>query len=617
MSDKSNNLGIFLNDIANAIRYVKNIEGVINPQDFSSLILSMAEKILGNIDSNNIISLLYSMLEDGVYTLKYNDSINNILSNFSDICTLTVSGSNVYYSDFIDVNIPPYLADSIGVYNDKGNRIGCIDITNFKVPFSERIYRFGLLSDVHDYDGSSAEASDDFFRALTIFNDKEDVEMTCICGDITQNGTESEFSFYKNDVDRFSPNTSVYTTSGNHDCGSGSGKNINESLWKQYTGNDLVFEITKVLDNGNTDHFLFLGMSSWSLGSNGVPYNDDNITWLENKLKEYKNERCFIFTHLFFPDRAGNLNEIYPQYNWLQGNQLSRLQILCDKYVNSIWFSGHSHWKWYLQKYQDTANIYRIYNNDKPSCGWCVHVPSCASPIDSNGSTRVEKPLESEGAIVDVYDNYIDIRGIDIKQNLYLPIATYRLDTTLFEVLDFTPITVDNFSWRENTNYDTTKNGTDYNNQTTNCPYAEVDGETLSITFDNHSQKLLFQHELIVSGQTQENEIHFNAEEIEFWHGDVNVTNDSRYTTIINNGIGWYLSDENYSINTPTSDGIYAMYPTSVKTGYFGTSYKYYNGIQFNCSNSKYYTAGTNNGLSASDLFPITIKMKGISIAIK
>ena len=41
--------------------------------------------------------------------------------------------------------------------------------------------------------------------------------------------------------------------------------------------------------------------------------------------------------------------------------------------------------------------------------------------IDSDGiTTRVSKPLESEGAVVDVYENYIDIRGIDLKNNLYL-----------------------------------------------------------------------------------------------------------------------------------------------------------------------------------------------------
>ena len=53
---------------------------------------------------------------------------------------------------------------------------------------------------------------------------------------------------------------------------------------------------------------------------------------LEEKLEEYEGERCYIITHLFFPDRAGNLNGIYPPKNWLRGEQLERLEALCRKY---------------------------------------------------------------------------------------------------------------------------------------------------------------------------------------------------------------------------------------------------------------------------------------------
>ena len=325
------------------------------------------------------------------------------------------------YQDFINENIAPYAATKIGVYNSEGNKVGVIPLGNFKPEYGDRLYRFGVLSDVHNQSDQSAESTADLQRALSIFNEKESVIMTCICGDISQNGTASEFEIYKNNVDAKSPNTPVYTTVGNHDATS-SGLNLDN--WNTYTGNHgRSFEVTQ----GN-DHFLFFGMNYWSLGSSGTPYMEEDMAWLEEKLETYRNERCFIFTHLFFPDRAGNLNGIYPSGNWLGGAQLTRIQGLCDHYKNTIWFSGHSHWKWYLQKYQDRANIYR--NN----CGWCVHIPSCASPIDSDGSTRVDKPLESEGAIVDVYENYIDIRGIDLKNEKYLPIAQYRLDTTLVEI---------------------------------------------------------------------------------------------------------------------------------------------------------------------------------------
>ena len=429
--NKSNNLAIFLQEIADALRLIKGHNNPINPQDFAQLISELGSKMIGQVLNDNSLQLLKDLTENGTYTLKYDNAIGEALDNFSSICTLTVNNADVQYSDFINENIPPYMASSIGVYNENSKRIGFIPINEFKPQFGERLYRFGLLSDVHDYEGSAAEASDDFFRALDLFNTKEDVKMTCICGDVTQNGTEEEFAFYANDVNRFSPDTPVYTTTGNHDA---TYNGLNNTWWEQYTGHPRVFEFSETLSNGSVDHFLFFGMSYWNFTT---PYLLEDITWLEEKLEEYRNERCFIFTHLFFPDRAGNMNGVYPESNWLSGTQLEKLEKLADNYVNAIWFSGHSHWKWALQKYQDRANIYRSYNNKNlPSCGWCVHVPSCAQPIDSDGTTRVGMNYESEGAIVDVYDNYIDIRGIDIKNNKYLPIATYRLDTTLYEVAE-------------------------------------------------------------------------------------------------------------------------------------------------------------------------------------
>ena len=145
------------------------------------------------------------------------------------------------------------------------------------------------------------------------------------------------------------------------------------------------------------------------------------------KLEEYKGERCFVITHLFFPERAGNLNGIYPPKNWLRGPQLERLEGMCRKYVNTMWFSGHSHWEWQLQKYQDRANIYREYKGTEPASGWCVHIPACGCPITSDGSSRDNNESGSEGALIKVYKNHVDVLGLDLKAGKYLPIATYRL----------------------------------------------------------------------------------------------------------------------------------------------------------------------------------------------
>jgi hypothetical protein len=348
----------------------------------------------------------------------------------------------IIYNSFINNNIAPYSAKAIGVFNSNNELVKTIPIDNIKPNYDNRLFRFGVLSDVHNnnVDSQTNEDIADFQNALTVLNNIESIDMTCICGDITQGGRPGQFEIYRDIVAENSPNTPVYTTTGNHDCPSSGG--LLDSDWMPYTGNPKTFEIIQQIGDKNVP-FLFLGMSLYSLGDSGTPYTDEDLTWLETKLEEYRNERVFVFTHLFFPTKAGNFKQIYPTSNWLGGYQLVKLQEMNERYLNSIWFSGHSHWKWYLQQYEDKANIYRSYDeNNNPTCGWCVHIPSCASPIDSNGTnTRVSKPLESEGGIVDVYDNYIDIRGIAFKDtndntytNHYLPIAQYRLDTTLLNI---------------------------------------------------------------------------------------------------------------------------------------------------------------------------------------
>jgi hypothetical protein len=357
--------------------------------------------------------------------------------------------STIIYDSFIKNNVAPYSAAAIGVFNSNGKLVNKISIDNFKPSYSDRLFRFGILSDVHNnnVDSQTNEDIADLENALTILNQIESVNMTCICGDISQGGRPAQFAVYRDTVASNSPNTPVYTTTGNHDCPSSGG--LLDTDWEPYTGNKKTFEITKQIGGKNVP-FLFLGMSLYNLGDSGTPYLDADLDWLEEKLEEYRNERVFVITHLFFPTKAGNFKSIYPRTNWLGGAQLERLQAMNERYLNSIWFSGHSHWKWYLQKYEEKANVYRSYDDSgNPTCGWCIHIPSCASPINSNGvSSRVSKPLESEGGIIDVYDDYIVLRGVVFKKesdatytNKYEPIAQYKLDTTLITISPLEPDT--------------------------------------------------------------------------------------------------------------------------------------------------------------------------------
>jgi hypothetical protein len=347
-------------------------------------------------------------------------------------------------------NIAPYLAKQIGVYNSSGERVGYIPLGNLGKEFGERLYRFGFLSDVHNESDQTSDNSADFINALKYFAEKESVDFVCVSGDLTQysystGNIATEMAIYQTNLNSAGIGKDVYVTTGNHDCPNSS--DIDISTFFSYAGlSDIApasgaeysYEVTKTHTTSSgttvTDHFLFLGMKRYEFTSN--TYSTTDITWLKNKLESYKNDRCFVITHMFFPTYAGNLNDIYPSGNWLSGTMLTQVKALIDAYPHSIWFSGHSHWKWYLQKYQDRANVYPTSNAGRTT-GWAVHMPSCASPIDSDGtSTRVSKPGQSEGAIIDVYEDYIDVRAIEFKgaddtdyAERYIPIGQYRLYT--------------------------------------------------------------------------------------------------------------------------------------------------------------------------------------------
>jgi hypothetical protein len=102
------------------------------------------------------------------------------------------------YNSFINENVAPYSANSIGVFNSDGELVGKIPLDNFKPEYNERIFRFGILSDVHNNNADSQSNEDiaDFENALTYLNNNESVDMTCICGDITQGGRPAQFAIY-------------------------------------------------------------------------------------------------------------------------------------------------------------------------------------------------------------------------------------------------------------------------------------------------------------------------------------------------------------------------------------------------------------------------------------
>ena len=323
--------------------------------------------------------------------------------------------TNRKFENFISQNTALTDNCKIAVYNSKGEKIVNIPLGGLKLPTNRgnKLYSFGALSDIHY---QSDTAPEDFHRALTYLNETEDVAFTCICGDLTNNGTAEELTAYKNAVQTYSPNTPVYAIMGNHDVRA----NLMDSI-QTYTGQPLYYSIA----HGN-DVFIFVGnVADWTTNV----LSTAELQWLYETLEANRNKRCFVFEHIRPTNGCGNALGLYVRDGIIDwgGTCGTVFESLLSHYKNTVFFHGHSHLKFYLQKYDELANY------DNIRCGHSVHIPSLSVPRDdTDGDGSAEQIYaDSEGYVVDVYENGIHLKGRDFIKGEFLPIASYWLDTTL------------------------------------------------------------------------------------------------------------------------------------------------------------------------------------------
>ena len=297
----------------------------------------------------------------------------------------------------------------------------------YNIPVNKRIsidkkYSFGLLSDIHVSGGTTdkAESVADFNRAMNYFKNDENVDMVIISGDVTANGLMEDMLKFKELVD--SHNVPVHCCRGNHDTYN----NCTIDNYKKYIdANGLYYEMTY-----KGDVYLFLGLAMEDVAN---PFPDYGLDWLEERLELYKNQRVFLIQHIFV-EPTGNPENLYMFNEGLlntNGTNAKRFIELVKKYRNAVFFSGHSHFDFSLERLNSKANV------AKRTESLChrVHTPSGSRPrqtdIDTpdNPDTVYTNLQGSQGYTVDVYDDFIVLRGIDFQTMELSMIAQYYIDT--------------------------------------------------------------------------------------------------------------------------------------------------------------------------------------------
>lgn len=320
------------------------------------------------------------------------------------------------YNDFIPENVAPIGTRRIGIYDANGNRVGFIPLGSLTPPNpAKKLYSFGALSDVHiGYDTADSD-----FRTALNYMDNQGIAFSCICGDLTGDGSDALLAQYKAIVG----GRSVYAIAGNHE---GMTANV-ETRIATYTGKPLYYSFT----HGN-DVFIMVGTIGGEMYTDGVVFADGELQWLYETLETNRNRRCFVFQHIFAGVEnepvCGNAGGLYTNWCWHNTNECLVFESLMKHYKNVTWFHGHSHLRYSLQKYG------QLYANYSTADGYrSVHIPSITvlrEDADGNG-TLDNVYAGSEGYVVDVYPDGIHLRGRDFVKGEFLPLASYWQDTTL------------------------------------------------------------------------------------------------------------------------------------------------------------------------------------------
>lgn len=273
------------------------------------------------------------------------------------------------------------------------------------LPLGDKMYTFGVLSDIHLRSDNYNHGIDDFNRAIPCLQNLG-AEFVCITGDLGHAGTDDELVLYQNALNTYA-SIPFHIIRGNHDV------KFTEDNWSSYTG----FHSNHEFVHGG-DVFLFMSrdISTDMSNTQATPYSE-GLIWIKERLERYKGSRIFIFCHYPPSGYSGLVDGQY--YGWSSAStEDDELVGAIMQTKNVVLFTGHTHYKLQVEETYDNINIYR-FNASKSAF---VHVPSCAYP--RNATSDVEEEL-SQGYLIDAYENGIVINGIDLVSGQLMPDYEY------------------------------------------------------------------------------------------------------------------------------------------------------------------------------------------------
>jgi hypothetical protein len=141
------------------------------------------------------------------------------------------------YTHFIPQNVSPVRAKQISVYNASGEKVCSVPLGRLERPKKEKLYSFGLISDVHLQRGATSWKAEEKFPSALQYFKNQGCAFCVHCGDAVNYGFfhkndstgeiwfENDFETY--DTLRKTVDIPIYGICGNHES---YGKSITENI---------------------------------------------------------------------------------------------------------------------------------------------------------------------------------------------------------------------------------------------------------------------------------------------------------------------------------------------------------------------------------------------------
>lgn len=360
------------------------------------------------------------------------------------------------YNHLIAQNTAPPGTTYIDV-RKSGTRMGKIKVGSLAFPADaagERKWRALVISDAHVGKYNSAVTS--LTRAVA-YAGEVGADCIILAGDMANDARTSQYEDYVDAIlagyAESGVETPLYAIEGNHEHNANSSYSDNvyttsarvsamtdymtdagldwRALGYVTTSPNICYTVTAdELPALGDDVLIFVGCAKWETDAD-VVFTADTWSWLEEQLATCAANRVFVVTHCPIYEDCGNVGALYDGsgiWDWSQGETtyMGKLKEALKAHGNAILFHGHTHMRLSEQARDDLDGHERANINE--GFGYrSVHVPGMTYERYVDSDCELDKMEASEAYVMDVYEHGILLRGRDMDDGEFLPIATYWL----------------------------------------------------------------------------------------------------------------------------------------------------------------------------------------------